>query len=239
MVYTSVENSYIKSLKKLQSKKYREESNLFLIEGEHLVLEAYKSGYLKKIILEENSSFKIDVETLYVSSNVMSYLSELENPTMIGICEVKKNEIKGNKIVVLDNIQDPGNLGTIIRSCVAFGIDTLCLINCVDEYNSKVLRASQGMNFHLNIVRIDYDDMDLLKKSGYHIYGTKVTDGNDVKKVAKYEKFVIIMGNEGKGLSARSISLCDEFIYIAMDELCESLNVGVATSIILYEMVGK
>ena len=236
MVYTNTSNPKIKLLKKLQTKKYREKEKLFLVEGEHLVKEAYKSGYLEEIIIEENKTIDLNVKTNYASKKVINYLSELENSYIIGVCRFKENTIKGDKIVLLDNVQDPGNLGTIIRSCMAFNVDTLILINCVDEFNSKVLRSSQGLNFYLNIVNEDYDCLKKLKQEGYHIYGTKVLGGNNLKNIAKKEKFVIIMGNEGNGISKTSSEFCDEYIYIDMNSICESLNVGVATSIILYEM---
>lgn len=238
MVYTSSENSKIKELKKLNNKKIRDEKNLFLVEGKHLVMEAYKAGCLKELFLGENEKLDFDVETNYMSDAVINYVSELDTPTnFIGVCEKKVGIIKGNKIVILDCIQDPGNLGTIIRSCVAFNVDTLILSSdTVDLYNSKVIRATQGLLFHLNIVIENIEKVIInLKKEGYKIYGTRVTSGNDIKRVEKSEKFAIIMGNEGNGISEVSENLCDEFIYIDMNPNCESLNVGVATSIILYE----
>lgn len=240
MVYTSVENEKIKDIKKLHQKKYRDKTGLFLVEGEHLVLEAYKSGYLKELILEENALFPLDVETIYVSNNVLTYISELETaPTMIGVCRKKEQvAIVGEKILALDEIQDPGNLGTIIRSAVAFHIDTIVIGNgTVDIYNSKVIRASQGMLFHMNIVASDLQKcLPDLKKQNYQIMGTKVTHGKSLKDIEKLQKFVIIMGNEGNGISEEVEKLCDSFIYIDMSDVCESLNVGVATSIILYEL---
>ena len=239
MLYSSIDNSKIKDLKKLHNKKYRDKKGLFLVEGKHLALEAYKTGYLKELLLEENELLPLDVMTYYMTNNVKNYLSELETPTnVIGVCNKKEGIIKGNKIVYLDCIQDPGNLGTIIRSCVAFNIDTLVLSrDCVDLYNSKVIRASQGLVFHLNIVIADINEFcPNLKDNGYKIYGTKVTHGKSLKTIEKVSKFVIIMGNEGNGISELSSELCDEFIYIDMNDKCESLNVGVATSIILYEL---
>ena len=239
MLYSSVDNSKIKDLKKLQTKKYRDKKNMFLIEGKHLVLEAYKTGYLKEMLLEENELLPLDVMTYYMTNNVKNYLSELTTPTnVIGVCNKKEGTIKGNRIVYLDCIQDPGNLGTIIRSCVAFNIDTLILSrDTVDLYNSKVIRATQGLIFHLNIVISDINEFGpKLKDEGYKIYGTKVTHGKSLKTIEKVSKFVIIMGNEGNGISELSSELCNEFIYIDMNGLCESLNVGVATSIILYEL---
>jgi len=239
MLYSSVDNSKIKDLKKLQNKKYRDKKNKFLVEGRHLVLEAYKTGLLEELLLEENELLPLDVMTHYMTNNVSNYLSELETSTnVIGVCNKKEGTLKGNRIVYLDCIQDPGNLGTIIRSCVAFNIDTLILSkDCVDLYNSKVIRATQGLVFHMNILIEDVEKIvPKLKDEGYKIYGTNVTYGKSLKTIAKVEKFVIIMGNEGNGIGKICSELCDEYLYIDMNGNCESLNVGVATSIILYEM---
>lgn len=239
MLYTSTENKKIKEIKKLHTKKYRDDSGLFLVEGEHLVLEAYKSGSLVELILEENSSFSLDVTTNYVNNNVLKYISGLDNPSnLIGICKKKSGTVIGDRMIILDGIQDPGNLGTIIRSAVAFNVDTIILSDkCVDLYNNKCLRASQGMIFYTNTVIKDLTEEILkLKSDGFRIYGTKVTCGKSLKNVEKSKKFAIIMGNEGNGISLNVEMLCDEFIYIDMNEKCESLNVGVATSIILYEL---
>ena len=239
MLYTSIENKKIKNIKKLNEKKYRDETNLFIIEGEHLLKEAYNNGILKEVILEENTNLDIDIEKSYVTSNVLKYISKLDNPSkMIGICKkLEKNNI-GNKILILDGIQDPGNLGTIIRSGVAFNIDTIVLgKDCVDLYNSKVLRATQGMIFNINIVEEDLEVfIPTLKEKNYRIYGTKVNGGKSLKNIEKNDKFAIIMGNEGRGVKDSILNLCSDYIYIDMNEKCESLNVGVATSIILYEL---
>ena len=238
MLYSSIDNKKVKELKKLNIKKYRDQFGLFIVEGEHLVLEAYKSGYLEELILLENFDFSLDVKTIYVTENVLKYISDLDNPSKIlGVCRKKTCNSLGDRILVLDDIQDPGNLGTIIRSCVAFNIDTIILSNnSVDLYNSKVIRATQGLLFHINVIRDDLMiKIPYLKSLNYYIYGTNVEHGNDLKLLEKKEKFVIIMGNEGNGVHNEIQNLCDEFIYINMNELCESLNVGVATSIILYE----
>ena len=239
MIYTSTDNKKIKELKKLSIKKYRDQSNFFLVEGEHLVLEAYKKGLLEELFLEENTTLDLDVKTSYLSRNVIKFISELDNPSNImGLCKkIEKQEI-GNKVLVLDDIQDPGNFGTIIRSAVAFNIDTIVVSNnTVDLYNSKVIRASQGMLFNINIVRKSLNDfVPELKKQGYQIYATKVNGGKSLKTIEKMEKFAIIMGNEGAGVSDSLMSLADSYLYIDMNSNCESLNVAVATSIILYEL---
>lgn len=239
MLYTSIENKKIKNIRKLNEKKYRDETNQFIIEGEHLLQEAYKHGILKEVLLEENVNLDIDIEKSYVTNNVLKYISKLDNPSkMIGICEKFNKKEIGNKIVILDGIQDPGNLGTIIRSSVAFNVETIILSkDCVDLYNSKVLRATQGMIFNINIIEEDLEYIiPILKDKDYKIYGTKVNGGKSLKTVEKNDKFAIIMGNEGNGVKTNILDMCSDYIYIDMNKSCESLNVGVATSIILYEL---
>ena len=238
MVYSSISNEKIKSLRKLNSKKYRDLSGLFLVDGEHLVLEAFSSGYLEELILLEGSNFNLNVNTSYVTYDVMKYISSLDTPNgIIGVCRKKDCSIIGDKIVILDSIQDPGNLGTIIRSCVAFNVDTLVLSEeCVDLYNPKVIRATQGMLFHLDII-ISSDIIDFVKNlRGYRIFSTNVNGGNSLKSIEKCDRFAIIMGNEGNGVRDSLNKLSDCFIYIDRNSDCESLNVGVETSIILYEL---
>jgi TrmH family RNA methyltransferase len=243
MIITSSSNEKIKELKKLQDKKFRDQYNMFLIEGEHLVQEAYKSGNLIEVLLTEDMNIDIDVKKTYITEKIIKELSNLTSiPKIIGVC--KKFDLKkelGNKIIMLDNIQDPGNLGAIIRSAVAFDVDTIILGNgSVDLYNQKVLRATQGLIFHLNIMESDLSTtINNLKKSNYPILGTKVDSGTELKSFYNLDKYAIIMGNEGKGMSEYLESLCDDFIYIKMNELCESLNVSVACSIILYEFNNK
>lgn len=238
MFYSSVNNPKIKEIKKLKEKKYRDKQNLFLIETYHLIEEAYKNNLLKEIYVLEGHTFNFNIPINYVSENVMKTLSNMPSiPNIIGVCEKKKDSIKGN-IVILDDVQDPGNLGTIIRSACAFNIDTIILSKgCADVYSPKVLRSAQGMIFNTNIVIKDIkEEIPILKENGYKIYGTKVNGGKILKTLEKSEKFAIIMGNEGNGVNKHLLDMCDEYIYIKMNEKCESLNVAVATSIILYEL---
>ena len=235
----SVDNSRIKEIRKLKEKKYRDSEKLFLVEGEHLVLEAYKVGILKSIILC-NYDLDIEVEKIIVSEKVMNTISELPSKVnVIGICMIVDNKIDlTSNVLMLDGVQDPGNLGTIIRSAVAFNIKNIVLSKtCVDLYNTKVLRGAQGMNFQLNIIRDNLVDIiDVLKNNNYTIYGTDVVNGINVKDVKKDGKYAIIMGNEGNGISPEVKNKVDKNIYIDMNEKCESLNVGVSASIILYEL---
>ena len=237
MLYSSLDNKKIKMLNKLHLKKYRDREKLFLVEGEHLVSEAYKSGLLKELLLVEGFCYDIDVPINYASKGVMKYLSKLDTPSkMIGVCEKKENKLTGNKILILDEIQDPGNLGTIIRNAAAFSVDTVILSgDTVDLYSSKVIRATQGMIFKVNIV-VDnlIDVINDLKKNNYKIIGTKVSLANELKTLEKIDKFAIIMGNEGNGVKKEILDLCDTHVYIKMNGNCESLNVAVAAGIILY-----
>ena len=162
-------------------------------------------------------------------------------PEIMALCRKKKQcELKGKKYLVLDGIQDPGNLGTIIRSALAFNIETIILTEkTVDLYNSKVLRATQGMIFHMNIIMMDgLEAVTTLKEKGILIYGTDVESGEDVRALSENEreKFALIMGNEGQGVRRELKDLCTKNLYIRMNEKVESLNVAIATSILLYEL---
>ena len=238
-VVTSLDNKRIKNLSKLLIKKYRDEEGKFLVEGEHLVEEAYKAGVLLEVVKCEDYIGEYDVPTTLVTYEVIKKLSNTQSPQrIIGVCKKLDEKEIGNKILVLEDLQDPGNLGTIIRSSVAFNVDTIILSNnTVDIYNDKVLRSSEGMLFHINIIKRDINNiLDELHNSGYTLYGTKVDGGTNIKEINVNEKFAVIMGNEGAGVSNDTLDKCDKYLYIPMNNNCESLNVGVATSIILYEL---
>lgn len=234
----SVNNDKVKYWAKLKDRKYQKEEGLFLVEGEHLVEEANKMGLLKEVITLIGNNIDYENATV-VSENVMKKLTSLTNiPRIIGVVRcIKKRDINGN-VVLLDAVSDPGNLGTIIRSSVAFGIDTVVLgTGCVSIYNPKVVRATEGLMFHLNIVEKPLEEVILeLKQHDYKIYATDVVQGNTLKTTKFAPKTAIIMGNEGAGVNSKIKDLSDEFLYIEMSDSCESLNVGVATSIILYEL---
>ena len=238
-VVTSLDNKRIKNLSKLLIKKYRDEEGKFLVEGEHLVEEAYKAGVLLEVVKCEDYIREYDVPTTLVTYEVIKKLSNTQSPQrIIGVCKKLDEKEIGNKVLVLEDLQDPGNLGTIIRSSVAFNVDTIILSNnTVDIYNDKVLRSSEGMLFHINIIKRDINNiLDELHNSGYTLYGTKVDGGTNIKEINVNEKFAVIMGNEGAGVSNDTLDKCDKYLYIPMNNNCESLNVGVATSIILYEL---
>lgn len=241
MIITSLDNDNVKKWKKLCKKKYRDEFGIYLVEGEHLVEEAYKSGVLDKVIVLDGEDYSYD-NIVYVSYEVMKAISSLDTPNKImGVCKKKENiEIVGRRFLLLDGIQDPGNLGTIVRSAVAFNIDTIILSDdTVDLYNPKVLRSTQGMIFHTNIFSYDIVAfINILKSMGITVYGTDVNNGIDARELSSLDKtsFALVMGNEGNGVRKEVKELCDKNLYINMNENVESLNVGVATSILLYEL---
>jgi len=237
MIITSVSNEKIKYLKKLQLKKYRDEEDYFLVEGIDLVQAAFDSGFLEAVFALENTELNFNVPLTFVSKAVADKLSQLNTSDYIfGLCKKNNQNNLTAKILYLDNIQDPGNVGTIIRSALAFNIETIVFNNCCDLYNDKVIRASKGAIFYLNFV--EDNDLKVLKnlEKDYQIIGTKKNSKDLLKNVVKDFKFVIIMGNEGKGISSEVANYCHQFIKIPINPLCESLNVAVATGIILYEL---
>ena len=241
MVITRLDNDKVKYYIKLKDRKYRKKEKKFIVEGMHLVLEAYKNNIVKELILEENVSLPLSLPAVYVTKEVMNKLSEMESPSdVMALCRIEEKEITGNKFIMLDDIQDPGNLGTIIRSAAAFNIDTVILSpNTVDLYNPKVIRGTQGMIFNVNIVTRDLISViDELKQREIPIYGTRVNYGDDVRALKNKDKssYCLIVGNEGQGIKDEILDKCDLFLHIDMNDKVESLNVGVAASIILYEL---
>lgn len=233
MKITSIHNDNVKYWVSLKSKKIRDKERKFIVEGDHLIEEARKNNLIEYIIscVDEDADF-------YVTKEIMEKISDQKsisyNAAVVKF--IPENSVNGN-VIILDNLQDPGNLGTIIRSSVAFNIDTIIISDTsVDLYNPKVVRATEGMIFNLNIIRRNLEEViPVLKNLGYEIVGTDVNEGIDVRNISK-ENVAIVIGNEGSGMSDSVRNLCDEFINIKISKACESLNAGVAASIIMYEV---
>ena len=233
MKITSVHNDNVKYWVSLKSKKMRDKERKFIVEGDHLIEEARKNNLIEYIIscVDEDADF-------YVTKEIMEKISDQKsisyNAAVVKF--IPEDRVNGN-VIILDNLQDPGNLGTIIRSSVAFNIDTIIISDTsVDLYNPKVVRATEGMIFNLNIIRRNLEEViPVLKNLGYKIVGTDVNEGIDVRDISK-ENVAIVIGNEGSGMSDSVRNLCDEFINIKINKSCESLNAGVAASIIMYEV---
>ena len=233
MKITSIHNDNVKYWVSLKNKKIRDKERKFIVEGDHLIEEARKNNLIEYIIscVDENADF-------YVTKEIMEKISDQKsisyNAAVVKF--IPEDSVNGN-VIILDNLQDPGNLGTIIRSSVAFNIDTIIISDTsVDLYNPKVVRATEGMIFNLNIIRRNLEGIiPVLKNLGYKIVGTDVNEGIDVRNISK-ENVAIIIGNEGNGMSENVKEMCDEFINIKINKSCESLNAGVAASIIMYEV---
>ena len=239
MLITSTDNKKIKELVKLKQKKYRDIDNKFIIETENLIKEAYIENRLEEVYILENEelSFNVECPVYYVTEKVMEKIKSINTSKYIGICSKKdSNEYIGKRYLMLDKISDPGNLGTIIRSAVAFNIDTLILSDdSCDVYNDKTIRATEGALFRLNIIRENLEEvLTNLEKLNINIYGTDVTNGDTIDTVDK-NNFCIIIGNEGSGISKNISKKISKNIHLKTNNV-ESLNVAVATSIILYEL---
>ena len=184
MKITSINNPKVAYWAKLKMKKYRDVEHLFIVESENLVNEALKKGIVKEIITTEDKEYKVD--TYNVTPEIMAKISSLVTPNKVmAVCNfILPDDIKGN-VLLLDHIQDPGNLGTIIRSSVAFNFPTIvCSEDTVDAYNDKVIRSSEGMIFNTNIIKDNLISfIPYLKTLGYKIYGTDVINGKNIKTV--------------------------------------------------------
>ena len=231
---TSLENEKVKLLIKLNQAKYRKKEQRFIVEGAHLVDEARKANLLIEC-------FSIDEIEGYtqVSIPVMNKIANTDTTvTEIGLCKmIEKNELS-DKILILDGVQDPGNLGALMRSSKAFGFDTIVLgEGTVDIYNDKAIRASQGAIFKLNFIKAKLGEFIPTLKD-YNIYGTNVVNGIDLNDVEVSNKIGIVLGNEGNGISDEVNNLLAKNIYIPMNNT-ESLNVSVAGGIIMYSLANK
>lgn len=240
---TSKDNKLYKNWLKLSQKKYRQKEQLFLIEGEHLILEAKKANILSQVLLSENTSFNIDAPITYIAKPLFEKLAATVTSTgMMGICSIKEKEIKKqNRLLLVDNVQDPGNLGTLIRSALAFGFDGMVISeDTVDIYNDKVVRSTQGALFNLPIIRrnlLDY--IADLQKSGVKVYSTALnTKAKMIADVSTADSMAFIVGNEGAGVKASLVVASDECVVIQMAAEVESLNVGVAGSILMHHFNG-
>ena len=231
---TSKENARIKELAKLKTSKYRKETKTFLVEGKHLVSEAFNLG----LVIE---AFSLDLKDNYtqVSEEVMKKLISTESMVSeIAVCKMLEEKPLSDKILILDKVQDPGNLGTLLRSAKAFNFNTVILgLGTVDLYNEKVIRSSQGAIFKLNIISKDLLTF-IPSLKGYDIYGTNVVNGIDVETLNNPKKIAVVLGNEGNGITDEVKALLDKNIYIKLDNT-ESLNVSVAGGIIMYEINKK
>ena len=238
-VIRSVNNMKVKTWCKYHEKKYRDKDQKFLIENEHLIQEALQANLIINLILLENEpiQFDYDGEITYVSQEVMKKLKMNQSlPSCMAVVKMPSLQLQlGDKLILCDNIQDPGNVGTMIRSAYSFGFDTFVVSNnSVDIFNDKVIRSTQGALFHMNVLRCDLKELILrLKKENYAIYATALHDAKELSKFDSPKKVALIFGNEGSGVSNEILDMSDERIFIEMNRF-ESLNVAIACGICCY-----
>ena len=231
-IIKSSDNKKYKSLKKLLTKKEREKTKTFLIEGKNIIEEAKKHNKILTYITDDLN--KVEDNIFYVDKKLKESLSSLKNSNediaLVKYLDIK--EVSSDTILLIDDVRDPSNLGTILRTALAFNIkDVVLSLNTVDLYNPKVLRASEGAIFSLNILREDLISF-ISKHKDYKVLSTSLK-ANDLKAL-KTNKKMIVIGNEGKGVSEEILKISDDYLKIPIKHI-DSLNVAIATSIILFE----
>ena len=255
-IITSKDNDIIKSVRKLKEKKYRDQNSEYIVEGIKMIKEAILEEAVIKLIIvcEDNvNSGAIDkkllyeiakYECIYVNKKIFSLISDVQNPQgILAVIEKQNSEenidYKQDVIVVLDGIQDPGNLGTILRTIDSVGLNQVIVSKeTADAYNPKVVRSTMGAIFRVNIIESDnlLETLKNLKKHKYKVMATSLETQNSIYDV-DYSKKVIVIGNEANGVSEEILDYSDEKIKIPMLGKTESLNASVATAVILYEYV--
>lgn len=234
----SVHNPFIREVAKLKLKKYQTQESKFLVEGLHLIEEAKKAKVLEVVLKTDLIEQNYGVEEITVSEEVIQKLATTKTPQgIVGICRIPKNEIRGSRLLLLDNIQDPGNLGTLIRSAAAFGIDSVIIsMDSVSPYNDKAIRATQGSIFQVNIIVEDlFQVVQHLKKEKIVIIGTTLEEAQNITNLTKTLDYAVLLGNEGAGVKQDLLQLCDIKVKIQTMRV-ESLNVAVAGSILLHHL---
>ena len=255
-IISSKDNEIIKNIRKLKEKKYRDLENSYIIEGIKLIKEAIEeNAVIKQIVMcEEFSDEEIDKDTMfeiarhnliYVTKSVFNIITDVKTPQgIIAVVEKKKNEdanYKEDIIIALDDIQDPGNLGTILRTADSANLKQIIVSkNTVDVYNPKVVRSTMGAIFRINIVEAESlkDELEKAKTHGYKIMVTALDAKKNIYN-ADYSKTVIVIGNEANGVSKEIKDIADEKVIIPMLGKTESLNASVAGSIMIYEYVRR
>lgn len=258
-VITSKDNEIVKNIKKLKEKKYRDQTGQYIIEGIKLVKEAIEEkANIQKIVLCEDCENDGTIEKalmyeiakydcIYVSKKVFETITDVNTPQGI-LAIIKRKALdeqeisyKEDLIVVLDGIQDPGNLGTILRTVDSVGLSQIVLSEkTADPYNPKVVRSTMGAIFRLNIIQSNniIEDLKKIKKNRFKLLATSLENSESIYNIDLNKKAIII-GNEANGVSKEVFDIVDEKTKIPMLGKTESLNAAVATGVILYEYVRR
>ena len=255
MFITSKDNDLIKHIRKLKEKKYRDEFCEFIVEGAKMIEEAINENInIKYIVVCEDCKNANSItqeqlynfakyECIYVSEKIFNLITDVVAPQgILAVVEKptkgdEKIDYKANNFLILDNIQDPGNMGTILRTADSLNIKQIIVSKgTADCYNSKVVRSTMGAIFRVNVIEKELDKVIKdMKKRGIRVYSTDLSTNKTIYDV-DYQKSAVIIGNEANGVSQNILELSDERIKIPMIGKTESLNAAVATGIILYEI---
>jgi len=243
-IITSKANSVVKNAKKLHQKKYRKSA--YLIEGWHLFEEAVQAGVMiEKIFALENYRDQLVAfpKTVWVSEDILLDLADSQTPQGI-VAVVQKEEVgqvdlSQGKFLFLEDVQDPGNVGTIIRTADAAGFTGVIVSDkAADIYSLKTLRSMQGSHFHLPIYRMSSQKLlGEAKEAAIPVLATTLSkDSVDYRELPPIENFVLVMGNEGQGISPLMAESADQLVHISMKGQAESLNVAVAAGVLIFHL---
>ena len=254
MIITSKDNEIVKHIKKLKEKKYREEYNEFIVEGIKMLKEAIDEKMnIKQIVISENckglipNSIMNEIQKLnyvYVSEKIFNTITDVVSPQgIMAILEKPANsenqiDYSSSNFLLLDNVQDPGNMGTILRTVDSLNLKQIIVSKgSSDVYNLKVVRSTMGAIFRVKVIESEnlVTTIKELKKHGIKVYATDLSTDKSIYDV-NYEKSAIVIGNEANGVSKEVLKEATEKIKIPMIGKTESLNAAVATSIIMYEV---
>ena len=255
-IITSKDNEIIKHIRKLKEKKYRDEYNEYVVEGVKIVEEAIKeNAKIKQVIVCNDTTKTYEIPThimleiakfdcIYVSDKIFNYITQVTNPQGVMAIIEKQDEnmqIDYNQdiIVMLDDVQDPGNLGTILRTVDSIGLNQIIVSKgTADSFNSKVVRTTMGAIFRLKIIEEDdlIKTIKELRKHHFKLLVTSLQTENSIYDI-DFSKKIIVIGNEANGVSKEIQDLADEKAKIPMLGRTESLNASVAAGIVMYEYV--
>ena len=242
-IITSKNNHKIVFAQKLKQKKYRDEFSLALIESDKVIQEAVNSNIkIKQLFCSKDKLDKapnIACDELYQIDDSLCKLlsSTVTSQNMFAVIEIPqaKNICLGKRVLVLDNLQNPDNMGAILRTSMATDFKDIVLINCVDVYNEKVIRSSMGNVFKANFIKTDYQSINNVLQ-GYQICVADMF-GEDVFNVRNFaQKVALVIGNEGNGVSENLRKICTKVVSIPMQNNVESLNASVSAGIIMYQI---
>ena len=228
----SRQNQKIKDLVKLSQPKFSKEMRMFKIEGFHALEMAKVSGVLVSVFATSEIP-ELNVPQYIVSKDIMESISYAKSPQgIICVCKyIEEKPLASKKVLLLDGVSDPGNLGTLLRTALAFGYNDVILNGGCSQYNEKVLQSTQGAIFSLNIL----NNFDITKLGDYEIIATEIKGSVDLSTVNNIDKHVLVLGNEAHGVSEKILKLANKRVRIDIKNI-ESLNVAVAGAIAMYQL---